>query len=502
MSLLWCVLCLCGAIILLKIFAPVHFVKFMLVIGLGFKIIFCFPSFQRLCSLIRKIPGNQSFHWLYGNLFQRHNKRHQSEYSDWAISSKHKIAKEWISPVLPCVNIHHPHLIMNTINTSRDYRLYHVTCPWIGKSSAFSAGKSRVDKRKLISDVFNSDAIHNFTQVYTECTNILSAKWKIKNTGTICIHDDISKLVLDVLLRCMYTFQSNCQNESSQYVQAIEDVSKSTHSRLFSSDMFPFSDFIYLYMTRQGLQYRQDCKYLHQMTEKFIKEHQGGQQSMLNMDLLDCLLVQNKYGLNNQEIRNEMDSFMFWGLRATTFVLSRTLYCLAKYPTIQQKCRQEVSDCMGSQYLIFHTDIPKFEYIACVIKETMRLYPPFEELYRNLPAETMIDNYLVPKDTTVCFKVKTIHSNPECWDDPKTFNPLRFDSTNSPDLHPYGYLPFSIGPRGCIAEEFSMGVMVVVIALIVKQFNLQLADNIKEETSNEDDYDSLMLNIQSIQNLI
>ena len=495
-GLLWYALCLCAGVFMVKIFAPNLLVKLMLVISLALKVVLSLPSFHRLCTLTKKIPGNK-LHWLYGNLFQRHNKEYQDEFSNWAINSNHKVTKEWIGPVLPCVNIHHPHLIMNQIKTPRDYRLYRGTCPWIGKASAFCTGKSRVDKQKLISDVFNSKAIHSFIQVYTECTDILLTKWKGQDTKTVCINDDVSKLVLDILLRCTYSFQSSCQNESSQFVKAIENVKESTYSRLFSSAMFPFSESLYLYMTRKGQKYRQDCKYLHQMTEKFIKEHQDGlkgQQhiNLSSMDLLDCLLVQNKYGLTSQEIRNEMDSFMFWGLHTTTFVLSRTLYCLAKYPALQQKCRREVSNQIGSRYLILHEDIPKLQYISCFIKETMRLYPPFEEIFRSLPAETMIGDYLVPKDSTLCFKVRSIHLNPEWWNDPETFNPLRFDSNNSHDVHPYGYLPFSIGSRSCIGQEFSMGLMIVITALIVKRYKLQLTD-MKDETE-----DDLTIKIQPI----
>ena len=176
-----------------------------------------------------------------------------------------------------------------------------------------------------------------------------------------------------------------------------------------------------------------------------------------------------------------MNSFMFWGLHTTTVGLTRVLYCLAKYPDMQQRCREEVAENVGLNYMVRNGDIPKLQYVSWFVKETLRFYPPIPELFRTLPAETVIGDYLVPKHTTLCFKVKDIHFNPDCWHDPETFDPLRFDPANSKDLHPYAYLAFSISPRNCIGENFAMNLMIVFIALIVRKFRIHSVNNKKED---------------------
>lgn len=48
----------------------------------------------------------------------------------------------------------------------------------------------------------------------------------------------------------------------------------------------------------------------------------------------------------------------------------------------------------------------------------------------------------------------SLHKNPELYKDPNSFNPDRFMVENLESKHPFGYLPFSAGPRNCIGTLF------------------------------------------------
>jgi len=62
----------------------------------------------------------------------------------------------------------------------------------------------------------------------------------------------------------------------------------------------------------------------------------------------------------------------------------------------------------------------------------------------------MIGNYTLPAGATVVLSIYGMHRNPEVFTDPESFKPERFLPEQSEGRHPYAFIPFSAGPRGCI----------------------------------------------------
>lgn len=447
------------------------------------------PSIRKSSRLLAKIPSYKG-HWLYGNYFDRQKKGYQKELAEWAIKNNHKLSIEWLTPAVPCVNIHCPHLLMNTANSPRNGKMYCAATTWIGKPTAFASGKSRVQKRKLLSDVFESELVKSsFIPVFTECSDILISKWNEQATSMVFVHDEVSKLITDVLLRCNF---SKRQSECPAYAQAIERVKDSVFSRLGLSTVL--EEFRYHYLTLSGWKTQRNSKLIHRQTMNFIKQHEKDSQK--GTDILDAVMNHHEFKMDRLEVQNEMDSFMFWGLHSTSSTISWALYYLARDQTLQGKCRREISETLGTRSIYWEQDITKLQKISWVIKETMRFHPTMTELFRTIPTDTVLADHLIPKQTTICYKVLSIHFDPKVWTNPYEFNPSRFDPSLMSDLHPYAFLPFSISPRNCPAEEFAMNLMTVVVALIIRSFTVSLQDD-STSKENEGSVKELVLSLKS-----
>ncbi|XP_023226985.1 cytochrome P450 4C1-like [Centruroides sculpturatus] len=97
-------------------------------------------------------------------------------------------------------------------------------------------------------------------------------------------------------------------------------------------------------------------------------------------------------------------------------------------------------------------DLTKMTYLECVIKESMRIYPPTPFIGRKNSSEMKISNYVLPANSTLFINIYGIHHNPSVYENPEVFDADRFLPENYKNLHPYAFLAFSAGPRNCLGK--------------------------------------------------
>ncbi|XP_048458040.1 cytochrome P450 4B1-like [Rhincodon typus] len=96
------------------------------------------------------------------------------------------------------------------------------------------------------------------------------------------------------------------------------------------------------------------------------------------------MLDENGIGLSDEDLRAEVDTFMFEGHDTTASGISWLLYCLAQHPEHQQKCREEIRELLEGQEKFEWEFLSKMPYTTMCLKESLRLYPPLPGVSRKL----------------------------------------------------------------------------------------------------------------------
>lgn len=122
-------------------------------------------------------------------------------------------------------------------------------------------------------------------------------------------------------------------------------------------------------------------------------------------------------------------------------------------------------------WVLYQQALHKIPFSRLAIDETMRLYPPVWIMARKSIERDNVNGYHIPAQSTVLINVYGMNHYPGYWENPETFAPSRFDST---ERHPFLFIPFGGGQRICIGNLFAMMVMETVINKLLKEFDFEI----------------------------
>eukprot|EP00026_Physarum_polycephalum_P005584 Phypoly_transcript_05619.p1 GENE.Phypoly_transcript_05619~~Phypoly_transcript_05619.p1 ORF type:complete len:448 (+),score=41.22 Phypoly_transcript_05619:9-1352(+) len=295
--------------------------------------------------------------------------------------------------------------------------------------------------KDILAPAFHYNLIKSLAPLFASKSEATIDHWVAKGGKNLNIHEDLGCFTLDTLGIAAFNIDfETLQGGSHQYLEPYRYI----------VDPDPYQKRV----PEKILEVRQS---LSEMTNNIAQSKQTGDKKneTKEIDFLDRLLS-NSDKLTQEQIRDNIFLMFLAGHETTANALTWALYHLAKYPEMQETARNEVDTALNGA-MPDAENVKSLTFVDMFIKESMRIKPSVGGLISRVATkDVQVGEYLIPKDTRIGLSMYVIHHLQEFWPDPEKFDPFRFSHERSEGRHPFSYLPFSLGRRMCIGNNFAI----------------------------------------------
>ncbi|CAO1435624.1 unnamed protein product [Diamesa hyperborea] len=380
------------------------------------------------------------------------------------------------------------------INKSFIYKILH---PFLGNGLLTSQGDKWQARRKLLTPAFHFTILQHFFNIFKEESKKLVKvlEQNVNSSESVDLIPLSTQFTLNTICETAMGVKLDRIDDGPEYRKNLEETVKKMLSRLMKPWFYP--DIIYnIFGNRKELD--KHIKPLHSFTTNVInqrKQRFAGvpitqEQKVLNADdnmyigtrkqryaMLDTLLQAQRDGfIDDNGIREEVDTFTFEGHDTSSSGLIFSLLLLAHHPEAQAKIVEEINSVLQTNQFdengISMEDFAKMTYLDRVLKECLRIYPPVPFISRELSENLEVGGVTFAKGSLAHIHIYDIHRDPKEYPNPEKFDPDRFLPENCAKRHTFAYIPFSAGQRNCIGQKFAQLEIKTIITEILMNFEI------------------------------
>ncbi|KOC68891.1 Cytochrome P450 4g15 [Habropoda laboriosa] len=476
-------------------------------------------SRRHMLELAEKLPGPPALPIIgnaldfLGTIFQNVYEK-SFEYNE--------VIRIWIGPKLLVflVDPRDVEVILSShvyIDKSAEYKFFK---PWLGNGLLISTGQKWRSHRKLIAPTFHLNVLKSFIDLFNANSRAVVERMRKEGNKEFDCHNYMSEMTVEILLETAMGVSKSTQDRSGfEYAMAVMKMCDILHLRHTKVWLRP--DWLFN-LTKYGKNQIKLLEIIHGLTKKVIQrkkeEYKSGKRNIIDtaaqktdlksnttvegvsfgqsvglkddLDVdddvgekkrqafLDLLIEAGENGVvvNDQEVKEQVDTIMFEGHDTTASGSSFFLAMMGCHPDIQEKVIQELDEIFGdSDRPATFQDTLQMKYLERCLLETLRMYPPVPIIAREIKTDLKLasGDYTIPAGCTVVIGTFKLHRQPHIYPDPDVFNPDNFLPENTANRHYYAYVPFSAGPRSCVGRKYAMLKLKIVLSTILRNFRVK-----------------------------
>ncbi|KAI1881044.1 hypothetical protein JX265_001284 [Neoarthrinium moseri] len=310
----------------------------------------------------------------------------------------------------------------------------------------------------------------------------LCLKWaRFGSSTSFDAAGEFTRLTLDTIALCTMDFRFNSFYREgdmhpfvSSMVAALSEADK--------QGVLP--DMANLFRSKSIAEYKDHIEKMNQVCREIIAHRRKYPKEGKPRDLLDTMLNakddKTGRGLSDQSVIHNLLTFLIAGHETTSGLLSFTLYYLLENPDTLEKARQEVLEVLGAEELSVR-HLQKLPYLDACLRESLRLSPTAPGFtvtpFNNEIVHDGDTEYILQKGSPYFLLLHSIHRDTAVWGpDADEFKPERMLNVEFDKLPKNAWKPFGNGVRGCIGRAFAWQESQMILALLLRDFDIRKAD--------------------------
>ncbi|MFJ8232857.1 cytochrome P450 [Streptomyces sp. NPDC094448] len=187
--------------------------------------------------------------------------------------------------------------------------------------------------------------------------------------------------------------------------------------------------------------------------------------------LLDARDEATGLGLTDEEVRDELVTFLFAGTDTTACVLGWAVSEIARHPRVERDVLAEIDEVTGDRPVTVD-DIPRLGTIRRVLDESVRLHGA-TLLMRRTTEPVELAGHPLPAGVEVAFSLYAMHRDPALYPDPDRFDPDRWLPERRAAVPREAFVPFGAGNRKCIGDTFAWTEATIALATLLARWRLR-----------------------------
>lgn len=368
--------------------------------------------------------------------------------------------------------LNHPADVRHVLVTNQDnYRKAPVApaeSRIFGQGVLHTEGEIHHRQRRLFLPFFHGNHVSAYADLIVGKADGLVAQWQ--DGTTIEIGQAMAHLTLSVIWRLLFGREVGSEATTLRETIAVgQRLIKLQYDSLFAS-LTPL-----WVPTKLHRQFTRGFRSIETMIRRLINERRTatrhGDDDMLS--LLFAARDTEGRRLSDEEIRDELMTFLLAGHETTANALTWTWFLLSQHRSVWEQLTQEVNEVVGNR-LPTAADVPLLRYTKMVWEESLRLYPPAWCLHTRLALaqDRLPSGAVLPSGAWVFVSPWSLHRNARWFPDPTRFDPERF-SDEAKDARPaFSYIPFGAGGRRCLGESFAELESLLILATLASRIQL------------------------------